>query len=151
MSFWRLYYHLVWATKERQPLIKADKETELYGYIIGKADYLGCIIHGINGTDNHIHLVASIPPSLSIADFVKKIKGSSSHYWNHNLSAQRTYQVDKICSSVLSSKLYWQEGYGVFSLGSKQLEQVVDYVRNQKIHHSQGTAIASLEKAFEGD
>jgi putative transposase len=130
MSFWRLYYHLVWATKERLPLIQPDKEAELYGYIIGKADYLGCIIHAIDGTENHTHLVTSIPPNLSIAEFVKKIKGSSSHYWNHNLSADR---------------LYWQEGYGVFSLGSKQLETAVNYVKNQKIHHSQGTAIESLE------
>ncbi|RMF20588.1 MAG: IS200/IS605 family transposase, partial [Cyanobacteria bacterium J083] len=43
-------------------------------------------------------------------------------------------------------KLYWQEGYGVFSLGGKQLETAVNYVKNQKIHHSQGTAIAALEK-----
>ncbi|MBF2019868.1 MAG: transposase [Hydrococcus sp. C42_A2020_068] len=75
---------------------------------------------------------ASIPPHLAIAEFVKKIKGSSSHYWNQNLSAD---------------KLYWQEGYGGFSLGSKQLQQAVDYVKNQKIHHGQGTAIASLEIA----
>jgi putative transposase len=134
MSYWRLYYHLVWATKERLPLIKPDKEAELYGYIIGKADYLGCIIHAINGTENHTHLVASIPPNLSIAEFVKKIKGSSSHYWNHNLSAD---------------KLYWQEGYGVFSFGSKQLETAVNYVKNQKIHHSQGTVIAALERNFD--
>jgi putative transposase len=130
MSFWRLYYHIVWATKERLPLIEPAKETELYGYIIGKADYLSCIVHAIDGTDNHTHLVVSIPPNLSIAEFVKKIKGSSSHYWNQNLSAD---------------KLYWQEGYGVFSLGNKQLETAVNYVKNQKIHHSQGTAIASLE------
>jgi putative transposase len=130
MSFWRLYYHLVWTTKKRLPLIRPDKEAELYGYIIGKADYLGCIVHAIDGTENHTHLVVSIPPNLSIAEFVKKIKGSSSHYWNHNLSTE---------------KLYWQEEYGVFSLGSKQLETAVNYVKNQKIHHSRGTAIASLE------
>jgi putative transposase len=87
MSFWRLYYHLVWATKERLPLIQPDKETELYGYIIGKADYLGCITHAINGTENHTHLVASIPPNLSISQFVKKIKGSSSYHWNHTLTS----------------------------------------------------------------
>lgn len=133
MSFWRLYYHLVWSTKERLPLIKPDKEAELYGYIIGKADYLGCITHAINGTENHIHIVASIPPSLSISQFVKRIKGSSSHHWNHTLATNL-------------DKLYWQEGYGIFSLGSKQLETAVNYVKNQKIHHSQGTAIAALER-----
>jgi putative transposase len=128
-----LLNHLVWSTKERLPLIKPDKEAELYGYIIGKADYLGCITHAINGTENHIHIVASIPPSLSISQFVKRIKGSSSHHWNHTLATNL-------------DKLYWQDGYGVFSLGSKQLETAVNYVKNQKIHHSQGTAIAALER-----
>jgi hypothetical protein len=44
--------------------------------------------------------------------------------------------------AISADKLYWQEGYGVFSLGSKQLETAVNYVKNQKIHHSQGTAIS---------
>ena len=69
MALWRLYYHLVWTTKNRQYLITPDKESTLYNYIIGKADSLGCIIHGIGGIEDHIHLVASIPPSLSIAEF----------------------------------------------------------------------------------
>lgn len=73
MALWRLYYHLIWATKERQPLITPNIETKLYSYIIGKADALGSIIHAIGGIENHIHLVASIPPKISISDFVKNI------------------------------------------------------------------------------
>jgi REP element-mobilizing transposase RayT len=132
MAYWRLYYHLVWATKKRQPSINPALETQLYGYIIGKADALGCIVHAIGGMEEHIHLVASIPPTLSISDCVHKIKGSSSYHWNHSLS-------------VDSNKFYWQEGYGVFSLGSKQLEQATNYVKNQKAHHSQGNIIKALE------
>jgi putative transposase len=133
MALWRLYYHFVWATKEREPLINSDREAELYGYIIGKADALSCIVHAIGGIEDHIHLVVSIPPTLAIADFVKTIKGSSAHHLNHTFSAS-------------SNKFGWQEGYGVFSLGSKQLEQAVNYVENQKTHHLNGTAIASLEE-----
>ena len=73
------------ATKERQPLIHSQRETELYNYIIGKADTLNCIVHAIGGTENHIHLIVSIPPTQSIAEFVKNIKGSSSHYLNQIL------------------------------------------------------------------
>lgn len=129
---WRIYYHLVWATKKRQPLITADKEPELYNYIIGKADNLGSIIHAIGGVENHIHLIDSIPPSLSVANFVKNIKGSSAHHLNHSLTN--------------SDLFIWQRGYGVFSLGGKQLPQAVDYVLNQKAHHLQGTTISSLEQ-----
>jgi putative transposase len=138
MALWRLYYHFVWATKERQPLITPNREAELYRYIIAKADALSCIVHAIGGIEDHIHLVVSIPPTLSIADFVKQIKGSSAHRLNQDLSAS-------------SNKFGWQEGYGVFSLGGKQLEQAVDYVKNQKTHHLKGTALASLEHATHQD
>jgi putative transposase len=133
MSLWRLYYHIVWATKERLPLITSDKETELYNYIIGKSNSLNCILHAIGGIEDHIHLVVSIPPTIAISEFVKKIKGSSSHYFNKN-----------ICPT--SQKFAWQEGYGIFSLGSKQLEQAIVYVQNQKIHHIAGTINSHLEK-----
>ncbi|MBW4510529.1 MAG: IS200/IS605 family transposase [Scytonematopsis contorta HA4267-MV1] len=133
MPLWRLYYHLVWTNKERQPMITLNKETELYGYIIGKSDALNCIVHAVGGTENHIHLVVSIPPTLAISEFTKKIKGSSSHHLNHSLNFD--YQP-----------FSWQEGYGVFAFGSKQLEQTIAYVNNQKIHHYEGTTNSHLEK-----
>ena len=132
MALWRLYYHLVWATKERQSLINNQREARLYPYIVSKADSLNCIIHALNGTDNHIHVIASIPPRISIAEFVKRIKGSSSHYLNQNFSNL--------------PKFSWQEGYGVFSLGAKQLNIAIAYVENQKIHHRQNTTISILER-----
>ncbi|PSB00620.1 IS200/IS605 family transposase [Merismopedia glauca] len=139
MALWRLYYHLIWATKERQPLIQLELEAPLYNYIIGKADAKSCIVHAIGGIEDHVHLVVSIPPHISIADFVKNLKGSSSHYFNTTFFAPKSH------------KFAWQEGYGVFSLGSKQLEQAVIYVQNQKTHHSQKTAIAYLEQVAHED
>ena len=100
MTFWRLYYHLVWATYQRQPLITAEIEPDLYGYIIGKANGLGVIIHAIGGIDDHIHLVASIPPALSVADFVKGVKGSSAYHINQVV--------------VAPSKFGWQRGYAIW-------------------------------------
>ena len=138
MALWRLYYPLVWATKERQPLIVPDIESKLYGYLIGKADALGCIVHAIDGIEDHIHLVVSIPPTLAIADFVGQLKGSSAHYLNHGLPDS-------------AIKFSWQRGYGVFSLGGKQLAQAVSYVSNQKAHHLQGTIISSLERDSDQD
>lgn len=133
MALWRTYYHLIWATKDRQPLITATREKKLYNYIIGKADYLSCIVHAIGGIENHIHLIVSIPPKLSIADFVKNIKGSSAYHLNH-------------LSEAKNLGFSWQHGYGVFTLGSKQLDFAKDYVNNQKEHHSNGTFVYALEK-----
>jgi len=89
MALWRLYYHLVWATKERQPFITVDIEPELYGYIIGKAHALSCITYTIGGIEDHLHLISSIPPKLSIADFVQNIKGSSAYHLNHGVFSTR--------------------------------------------------------------
>jgi putative transposase len=136
MAFWRTYYHLIWSTESRQPLITSERETELYNYIIGKADTIGCMIHAIGGVEDHIHLLASVPPKISIADFVKRIKGSSAYHLNHTR-----------CTSDLGFS--WQKGYGVLTLGSKQLDTAKAYVMNQKLHHSHGTAIQGLERIEE--
>ena len=133
MALWRLYYHLVWSTKERLPLITQEIEPILYGYIIGKAVWHGGIIHAIGGIETHIHVIASIPPKLAIAKFVKDLKGSSSHYINHE-------------QQQINTTLCWQRGYGVFSMGAKQLADAVAYVKNQRTHHYQGGLIEMLEQ-----
>ena len=138
MALWRLYYHLIWSTKERQPLITTDIEAQLYEYMIGKTDSLHCITHAIGGIENHLHLVVSIPPKLSIAEFVKGVKGSSSHYVNSQITDSQI-------------KFAWQRGYGVFSLGQKKLDTAIDYVVNQKQHHRDGSLIPLLEMDSDED
>jgi putative transposase len=137
MALWRLYYHLIWGTKNRESLINDRWEARLYSYIVSKADSLNCIIHAFDGTSNHIHVIVFIPPKLSIAKFVKRIKGSSSHYLNQNFTDLPQFA--------------WQEGYGVFSLGGKKLDTAIAYVQNQKIHHQEGSAIAMLEQIDHND
>jgi len=133
MTLWRLYYHLIWSTKERLPLITSEIEPILYGYIIGKAMWHGGIIHAIGGIETHVHVIASIPPKLAIAQFVKDLKGSSAHHVNHGYVP-------------LTTAFYWQRGYGVFSMGAKQLDAAVAYVVNQKTHHYRGALIGMLER-----
>jgi putative transposase len=136
MSFWRTYYHLVWATKDRQPMINPDRESILYPFLLGKCDYLGAILHQIGGIDNHIHLIVSIPPKISVADFVQHLKGSSAHHLNE-ISNQEV---------IHSSKFVWQPGYSVFTLSKNQLEPAIAYVANQKQHHAEKTTIPALER-----
>jgi len=138
MALWRLYYHIVWATKDRRDLITPAMEEDLYGYLIGKGMALGAIMHAVGGTTNHVHVVSSIPPTRSIAEFVKGIKGSSAHHINHGLIR---YPLT----------FGWQGGYGVFSLGRKQLDDAVSYVLRQKEHHAKGTLIAALEEQSPDD
>ena len=137
MAFWRLYYHLVWGTKNRQPLITPVVENHLYSYLVHKASELGVFVYQINGWLDHIHLVVAIPPKLSIADVVKNLKGASSHFINER--------------QFLEGHFQWQRGYGVLSLGEKQRPFAEAYVINQKQHHQQQTTNTWLERMTDYD
>jgi putative transposase len=86
----------------------------------------------VGGTDNHVHLVVSVPPKVALSVFIGQVKGNSSHWVNHELR--------------LDYRFTWQAEYGVVSFGGKQLDMVVRYVRNQRKHHAEGTAIHLLER-----
>jgi putative transposase len=130
MPYWRLFYHVVSGTKHRLPLIESAWEADLHGYILGKATALECIPHAINGMSDHLHVVISIPPKLSVATLVGKLKGASSHHVNKR---------------YMDSAFAWQAEYGVLSFSERSLSRVVDYVKNQKKHHEQNTLNVDTE------
>ena len=134
MPFWRSYYHIVWATKNREALIQPELEPRLFAYIVRKAAELDAYIYALNGWFDHVHLVTSIPPKIAVSHFVKDIKGSSSH----DLNLQG-----------LEYKFAWQRGYGVLTLGQTQLVKAIAYVNEQKQHHRGETAIPWLEHCSE--
>ncbi len=131
MPYCSLYYHIVWSTKNRLPLIEAAWEEDLYGYMRGKAIALGCKVHAINGMADHTHVVISIPPKLAVATLVGHLKGASSHHVNGNF--------------VVLHSFAWQSEYGAFTFSEKSLPQVVNYVVHQKKHHTD----KSLDHTFE--
>ena len=84
MPFWRTYYHLVWATKNREPLIQPAIERRLYAYLLNKARELEVRVYAINGWFDHVHLVGSVPPKHAVAYVVKRLKGASAFDLNHS-------------------------------------------------------------------
>ncbi len=130
MPYWRLFYHVVWGTKNRLALIDPAWEKDLYGYIWGKATALECIPHAIGGMPDHIHVAISIPPKLSVATSIGQLKGASSHHINQRY-ADRSFM--------------WQAEYGVLSFSEKALSRIVDYVNNQKKHHADNTLDTAME------
>lgn len=137
MPFWRTYYHLVWATKDREPYISLEVEARLFAYIVRKAAELGVYVYAIDGWLDHVHLIISIPPHVSVSQVVKRLKGASSHHLNH--------------TSDLETHFAWQRGYGLLSLGERQRKSAEAYVHNQKSHHSQKTTTTWLEYCTEID
>ena len=133
MSYWRLFYHIVWGTKNREELISPTWESDLYGYLWGKATALGCIPHAIGGMSEHVHVVLSIPPKLAVAKTVGLLKGSSAHHIN-------TTYTDS------AGAFAWQGEYGAFTFSEKALNSIVAYVNNQKKHHAENTLYSQMEE-----
>jgi len=131
MSYYRLFYHFVWGTKNREPSILPEFESELHSIIAAKAIELGGIVHAVGGVKEHVHLAVTVPPKISLSRFIGEVKGNSSHAINHAVFPHHNF--------------YWQNEYGVLSFGEKNLASVVNYIRNQKEHHAQGTLIKAME------
>src|SRR4051794_24931761 len=105
--------HLVWHTKLSRPLLRPDVEAMTFGCLREKAAALGDVyLHGIGGTETHIHVPFSIEPTILISELVVSLKGYSSHKVNRRIGMGRTV-------------LQWQTGYGVVSFGTKDLPWVV--------------------------
>lgn len=130
MPYWRLFYHIVWGTKNRLALIDPIWEEDLHGYILGKATALECIPHAIGGMPDHIHVAISIPPKLSVATLIGRLKGASSHHIN---------------KSYCDGSFLWQAEYGVFSFSEKALSSIAGYINNQKKHHAENTLNILME------
>ncbi|MFN8412885.1 MAG: IS200/IS605 family transposase [Anaerolineales bacterium] len=132
MTYWRLHYHLIWSTHDRQPILTPEREKMFYGVLYKKGDELGLIIHAAGNVEDHIHTVVSIPPKLSIAECVRHIKGASAFAINHMKESDGQFK--------------WQAGYGALTIGEKSLETVMEYVAKQKEHHKNGLVNEYYEK-----
>jgi putative transposase len=129
-SYWRLFYHFVWATKDRAPLITAEIEAPLFHIITERSNRLHAPILAVNGMPDHMHLIASVPPTIALSEYVRQFKGASS----------RLIEMD------FNTYFAWQTGYSVFSVSERNLSLAVAYVEQQKEHHRAGTAVAHMEK-----
>lgn len=131
MPYCQLFYHIVTATKNRQPLITAEIEPAIHQYLRSKALEMEAIVYALNGTEDHIHLLLSIPPKIAVATFIGQVKAYTATRFN------KTYPQ--------RSPFSWQGEYGVFSFDRKRLPNYIDYVERQKEHHHQGSFIRPLE------
>ncbi len=137
MPYWQLFYHLIWTTQNREPLLTGEIEGLIHGFLRSKAVGLGAKVFALNGTVDHVHLVAAIPPNIAVSKFVGQIKAVASTRFNK--------------SGVGAKPFFWQSEYGVFSFDGKRLPNYIAYVERQKEHHAQRTVIPTLERVTEGD
>lgn len=120
-SYNKIWIHAIWSTKERLPLIKPELEMPLFYFIENQLRELGCPVRIINGIPNHIHCLFLLGMQNSIAEIIKQIKGSSSHFINQQ--------------DTLKEKFAWQTGYAAYSVSESLVDKVFEYIKNQKQHH----------------
>ncbi len=121
-SYNKLWIHAIWATKFRQPLIIPAAEKAIHDYIRNQLIEMGCPVRIINGMPDHVHCLFLLNPQKSIAEVIKQMKGSSSHFINQN--------------NLTSAKFAWQTGYAAFSISESVLDRVFCYIKGQKAHHA---------------
>lgn len=135
-SYISALYHCVFSTKERRKTITEELQERLWPYIGGIARENHMRLLAIGGVEDHVHLLLSIPSTLTIAKAMQLIKGGSSKWVHDTFSHHKDFE--------------WQEGYGAFSVGISQVPDTKAYIANQREHHRtksfQEEFIAFLEK-----
>jgi len=137
-TYTQIYIQIVFAVRNRQALIQASWEEELYKYITGIVQNKGQKMLAINGTSNHIHFFIGLKPSCCLSDLIREIKKSSNKFIKEK--------------KFTNCKFQWQLGFGAFSYGHSQLSDVIQYIEKQKEHHRKRTfkeEYLNLLKAFE--
>jgi len=117
--------HLVFSTKNRQPFIRPDVETQLHPYLATVFRSSDSPTLTINGTEDHVHVLFRLGRKISLAELVEEIKTSSSKWIKTKGTEYKGF--------------HWQSGYGAFSIGQSGVEELKRYIANQKEHHRKKT------------
>ncbi len=120
-TYTQILYQIVFSTKNRdKSLIKENREAmfkDIWGILKNKK----CHLYRINGVEDHIHIITHLYPTVSLASLVKDIKLGSSNYIKEN--------------ALFPKFKGWQDGYGAFTYGVREKDLLIEYVKNQEVHH----------------
>lgn len=124
-SYRRILYHLIFRTKNSHNTLEHECARELYAYILGILSHKDCHLYRVNGTENHIHLLFELHPSLSLADLVRDLKVSTS-IW-----LKKSGKFPRFSG--------WAVGYGAFTYSIREKDIIINYIKNQQVHHQKRT------------
>jgi putative transposase len=125
------YIHIIYSTKNREPLISEDIEGELHKYLAEICRNHECHPIKIGGYNDHVHIVCSLSRKIALMDLIEHLKTSSSKW----LKTKRRRLEN----------FYWQGGYYTVSVNPDHMENLLEYVENQREHHGRGTFKQEVE------
>lgn len=120
-TYTQLHVHCVFAVKYREALIQPEWEETLHKYITAIVQNNGHKLIAINSVPDHLHMFVGLNPKQSVSEMMQLVKGDSSEFVNRK--------------NFTKKKFFWQGGYGAFTHNHSQIDNVVKYIINQKIHH----------------
>ena len=131
-TYHKIYIHTIFAVKFRRGLIQPEWKERLYPVIGNLIKESGGKPIIINGVEDHVHCFFHAKPSVTISEIMKSAKAKSSKWINEN--------------KLLRYRFEWQSGYGCFSYGQSQKNDVYQYILNQKEHHKKMSFREEYEK-----
>jgi REP element-mobilizing transposase RayT len=131
-TYTQIHLHTIFAVQNRKSLIQDSFKDRLYKYITGIVQQNNHKVIIINGMPDHLHLVIGMRPSQSLSNLMQDIKGGSSKWINEK--------------KLVHGKFQWQESYAAFSYNKSLLPKLIDYVKNQEVHHKKKTFIEEYKE-----
>jgi len=120
-SFTSILIHRVWSTKKRKPFLSSDVRNRLWPNLGGIARENKIKALAIGGVADHVHMLISLPKTLSVSKALQLLKGNSSKWIHDTFPKFHSFE--------------WQEGYGAFSVGISAVHATVRYICDQAEHH----------------
>ena len=120
-TYTQIIYHIVFATKHRERVLEKARREDLFRYIWGIVKNHEAHLFRINGIEDHVHILTSLHPTVTLADFVTAIKTGSSKWIKEK--------------NIFPRFTHWQEGYGAFTHSIREKDVLIEYIKNQETHH----------------
>lgn len=132
MPYVRVWVHLIWSTKNREPILTDELRKQIIAHIKENAGKKDIYLDSINGVSDHVHVLISLKADQMIAKVTQLLKGESSHWVNSEKS--------------IHSKFEWQDEYIAISVSESKVEKVREYIKNQEEHHRTRTFTEEYEE-----
>ncbi len=126
-TYTQLYYHIVFSTKNRQPVLTPSRREDLFRYTWGIIKNHKGHLYRINSVDDHVHILSDLHPTVCLADLVKAIKTGSAKWTKEN--------------GVFPDFGHWQDGYGAFTQSHADKDAVIEYIKRQEQHHERASFV----------
>lgn len=134
-TYTQIHIHSIFSVQNRNCIIQPIWKEELYRYLTGIVQNNGHKLLAINGMPDHIHLLFGMRPTQSLSNLMQDLKGDSSKWINKK--------------GFIKSRFSWQEGFGAFSYNKSMVNNAIDYIKDQELHHRKKSFLEEYHEFLE--